>query len=69
MIWWIVAAILYIIGIFIAYYCFIEKWEDRIKFEKVWFSCFWVVLPPLYLIHRIYNRFFVNSNTSQEESV
>lgn len=50
MIWLIVVAVIWIIGGFVTYNCVIKDW-DNTKFEKVWFSCVWPVLLPLFVIH------------------
>lgn len=54
MIWLIVFIVYAIIGI-LAYKYIISKW-DNTKFEKVWFSCVWIALIPLYIIHYFYNK-------------
>lgn len=56
MIWWIIAAIIYIAGIFISYKTVISKWTKQSTFNKIWFSIFWIVLIHLYGIHILYNR-------------
>ena len=55
MIHWIIAAIIYVIGIFVSYYCIIKDWNQCL-FNKIWFSIFWIALIPLYGIHILYNR-------------
>ena len=48
----ILAIILYVlIGIF-TYKKFIYKWDNP-KFEKIWFSCLWITLLPLYIIRKL----------------
>jgi len=42
---WTIIAICYIIGMAVAWLCFIRKWE-RGKWEKVWFTVFWL---PVFL--------------------
>ncbi len=54
MIWFIVILLYVIIGI-LTYKHIINKW-DNTKFEKVWFSCVWIALIPLYAIHLLHNR-------------
>lgn len=56
MIHWIIAAIIYVIGIFVSYYCIIKDWNQCL-FNKIWFSIFWIALIPLYGIHKLYNHF------------
>jgi positive regulator of sigma E activity len=56
MIWIIIVLLVWIIGGFIAYNKYINKWEDKSKGEKVYFSVIWPLLLPLYLIHWIHNN-------------
>lgn len=50
---WIIVAIVWIVGIFIAYTMeFKKKGYDY----PVWFSIFWPVMIPLWLIHAIHNK-------------
>ena len=49
----IVAAVIWIIG-FIPAYKKIKKW-GKSTFEAVWYTIFWPVLIPLYLIHKVHN--------------
>jgi hypothetical protein len=51
---YLIVAIVWIIGGILAYKYFISKWDDS-KFEKIWFSCVWPCLIPLYIIHAIHN--------------
>ena len=51
---WIIVAVIWVIGIFIAYNV-IKGW-GKSAFETIWFSIFWPVLIPLYLIHLYHNR-------------
>lgn len=53
--WWIIVAIIWLIGIVLSYKLFISKWDNS-KFEKVWFSIVWPCLIPLYFIHWLYNK-------------
>ena len=50
---WLIVAIVWIIGAILSYGV-IEKW-GKSKFETVWYSFFWPVLIPLYLIHKVHN--------------
>jgi hypothetical protein len=50
---WICIAIAWVIGAILAYQV-IKKW-GKSKFETIWYSFFWPVLIPLYLIHKIHN--------------
>lgn len=54
MIWFIVILLYVIVGI-LTYKYIINKC-DNTKFEKVWFSCVWIALIPLYIIHLVHNR-------------
>ena len=54
MIWFIVILLYVVVGI-LTYKYIINKW-DNTKFEKVWFSCVWIALIPLYVIHLLHNR-------------
>lgn len=49
--WYIIAAV-WLIGIFVAYFCVIKKWDNPML-EKIWFSIVWPLLIPLYIIHVI----------------
>lgn len=53
MIGWIIAAVVWLIGIFVAYKCVIKKWDNFSTFEKIWFSVFWPALVPLFIFHYI----------------
>lgn len=52
----LIVLIIWILGGIISYNFFIKKW-DNTKFEKIWFSCVWPCLIPLYIIHYISNKF------------
>ena len=52
MIMWYIILAVWLIGIFVAYFCVINKWEKP-TWEKVWLSVFWPLLIPLYIIHVI----------------
>lgn len=52
---WLIVFIVYVILGIIAYKLFINKW-DNTAFEKVWFSCVWITLIPLYCIHYVHNK-------------
>ena len=54
MIGFIAAFVYAVVGVLI-YKNVISKW-DNTKFEKVWFSCVWVVLIPLYIVHFLHNK-------------
>ena len=54
MIWLLIALVYVVIGI-LTYRYVISKW-DNTQFEKVWFSCVWVTLIPLYIIHWLHNK-------------
>lgn len=51
---WLILAILYAGFGSLAYKTVISKWDNTI-FEKVWFSCVWVTLIPLFIIHWLHN--------------
>ena len=56
MIYWIIGIIVYIIiGIF-GYQKLFSK-MDATKFEKIWYSVFWIALVPLYGIRKIQELF------------
>lgn len=55
MIGWIIGLVLWAIGGVVAYNWKIKFWDNS-KFEKIWFSCFWPLLIPLYVIHYIHNH-------------
>lgn len=52
---WFIVILLYAIVCILTYKYIINKW-DNTKFEKVWFSCVWIALLPLYAIHLLHNR-------------
>lgn len=54
MIWFIVILLYVVVGIR-TYKYIIDKWNNT-KFEKVWFSCVWIVLIPLYAIYLLHNK-------------
>ena len=56
MIYWIIALIVWVVGIFVAYNCYISKWEGKSKAEKIYFSIIWPLVLPLYLIHYLHNK-------------
>ena len=53
---WIIVAIVWIVGIFVAYNKYISKWDGKTKAEKIYFSIIWPLVLPLYLIHYLHNR-------------
>lgn len=55
MIYWIIVAICWLVGIFVAYFKFIKNWDNS-TFEKIWFSVLWPCLIPLYIIYWIHNN-------------
>ena len=55
MIYWIIAAVIWIIGIFVAYFTVISKWDGKSQAEKIYYSIIWPLLLLLYPIHWIYN--------------
>lgn len=54
MIWIIFGILAYIAGGIVSYKFFLNDVDTT--FEKIWFSIFWICLPPLYLIHYIHNK-------------
>ena len=56
MVYWIIALVIWLIGIFVAYNNFISKWENRSKLEKIYFSVIWPLVLPLYGIHHLHNN-------------
>lgn len=50
-----IVILLYVVVGILTYKYIINKW-DNTKFERVWFSCVWIVLIPLYTIHLLHNR-------------
>jgi len=57
MIYWIIALVVWFVGIFVAYKLFMSKWESQSKVEQIYFSIIWPLVAPLYLIHYIHNKF------------
>ena len=56
MVYWIIALVIWLIGIFVAYNNFISNWENRSKLEKIYFSVIWPLVLPLYGIHYLHNN-------------
>ena len=50
-----IIALIYVIGIFVTYFCFAKNWDSQSKAEKIYFSIIWPLLIPLYLFHVIHN--------------
>ena len=57
MIYGIIAAIVWIIGIFLVYKYYFKESTSNTKFEKIYFSIIWPLLLPLYAIHYTHNNF------------
>ena len=55
MLYAIIAAIIWIIGIFVSYFCIIKKWDSHKLWGKIYLSIIWPLLIPLYIIHWIHN--------------
>lgn len=53
---WIIIAIIWFVGIFVAYNKYISKWDSQTKTAKIYFSIIWPLVLPLYLIHYLHNR-------------
>jgi di/tricarboxylate transporter len=51
-----IIALIYVIGIFVTYFCFASKWEKQSKAEQIYFSIIWPLLIPLYLIHLLIHK-------------
>ena len=51
---WLVILIVWLIGILVAYN-FTKKWDNKSKFEKIYFAIIWPILLPLYVIHFLHN--------------
>ena len=51
-----IIALIYVIGIFVAYFCFARKWENHGKAEQIYFSIIWPLLIPLYLIYLLFHE-------------
>ena len=49
---WIIVAIVWFVGIFVSYNLVFKKGYDY----PVWFSIFWPVIIPLWMIHLIHNK-------------
>jgi len=54
--WLVIVAIIWAIGIPVAYFCYMRKSKTASKFDKIWLSCFWPLLFPLRIIHYFHNR-------------
>lgn len=52
--WYIISAVYVVIGL-LAYFFVISKWAKPL-WEKVWFAVFWIVLLPLWILHKIWNN-------------
>lgn len=51
-----IIALIYIIGIFVTYFCFAKNWDKQSKAAKIYFSIIWPLLIPLYIVHLIHNK-------------
>ena len=56
MIYGIIAAIIWIVGIFLVYKYYFKESTSNTKFEKIYFSIMWPLLVPLYVIHYAHNK-------------
>lgn len=45
--------LVYLLIAILTYFFYFKNDESHSTFEKVWLSLFWIVLPPLALIHWI----------------
>ena len=54
--WYVIVAVIWIIGIFVAYNKYISKWEGKTKGEKIYFSIIWPLTLVLYSIHYWHNK-------------
>ena len=57
MIYWLIALVIWLLGIPVAYNKVTKKWESQSKAEQIYFACVWPLLLPLYPIHYFYNKF------------
>lgn len=55
MMYWIIALVVYLIGLPIAWH-FIKNWTSQTKGEKIYFTAIWPLVLPLYLIHWGHNK-------------
>ena len=55
MIGWIIALIVWLVGIPIAYK-FTKKWESQTKTEQIYFAIIWPLLIPLYIVYWIQHK-------------
>jgi hypothetical protein len=55
LIYWLIIAAVWIIGIPVAYHTVVKKWDNP-KAEKYYFSAVWPLLLPLYLVHYFHNK-------------
>jgi len=55
MIYWIIALVVWLIGIPFAY-SVTKNWDGRSNAEKIYFAIIWPLLLPLYLIHYLHNK-------------
>lgn len=55
MIGWIIAAIIWIIGIPVSYSCYIKEWDNS-EIEKWGFSAIWPLVLPLYGIYYLHKK-------------
>jgi hypothetical protein len=56
MIYWIIALIVWLIGIPVTYNMVTKKWDGQSKAGQIYFACIWPLLIPLYIIHYLYNK-------------
>ena len=51
----IIIAIVWFVGIFVSYKCFMSKWEDNPKYERYYFAFIWPLTGILYIPYFIHN--------------
>lgn len=56
MIYGIIAAIAWIVGIFLVYNYYFKDCTSNTKFEKIYFSIMWPLLVPLFVIYYAHNK-------------
>ena len=51
-----ISIIAYLIIAVLVYFFYFGKDESHTTFEKIWLSFFWIFLPVLWVIHKLFGR-------------
>lgn len=53
---WLIALIVWLVGIPVTYFLVTRKWNQQSKFEQIWYSFFWLVLPFVWLYAKLHDE-------------